>query len=453
VVRQTAPASPRRALAGRLLASALVAVALLAGACTPGEGPPAPAVGADARASTSATPTVDEAAAREGALTDLLRRRSAAVLGRDRDAFAATLDDPRSGFGLRQLELFDALGRLPLRTFAYGVPEPAPALGDERAAQVGPGAWVAKVTGRYALAGYDRGEREFETHLTVVRRAGGWRLADDSDGGSQPQLWDLPDLTVVRSRTTLVVGSGPASRLREYLRLGDEAVSRVKQVWTRPWSGRLVLVVPRTSAQMAELVGQDATGVEQVAAVTDGALGADGRAGADRVVVNPAALARLQPDGRRVVVTHEATHVAVRWGTTAPVPLWLSEGMADFVGYRGLGLSRTRVAAPLLDQVRAGGAPRRLPQEGDFDPGRSTIAPHYNAAWLAVSLIADQHGTAGLVRFYAAAATAGSASASGEAAAADADERTAAAFRDVLGTSEAAFTRQWSAYVGRLARS
>ena len=67
--------------------------------------------------------------------------------------------------------------------------------------------------------------------------------------------------------------------------------------------------------------------------------------------------------------------MAIRSSTTRPAPLWLSEGMADYVGYLGLGLPRSRVAAPWLAKVRAGTAPRRLPSDADFDPARTRIAP------------------------------------------------------------------------------
>jgi len=429
----------------RALAAGLLGLATLLPGCSAVPASVAPPTHSSAPGETRHS--TDAAAARERALQELLDRRAAAVRSRDREAFAAALDNPHSGFGLRQLELFDTLARLPIGTFEYATPEAAPALSAQRASQVGPEAWVARVEGRYTLRGYDRGPRQFETHLTAVRREGGWRLADDSDGGTQPQLWDLPDLTVVRSSSTLVVGSGPPSRLREYLRLGDQAVARVARTWTRPWGSRLVLVVPATAEQMAGQLGQDAASVEQVAAVTDGTIGADGRAGADRVVVNPGAFARLRPDGRRVVITHEATHVAIRASTTRPVALWLSEGMADYVGYGGLGLPRERVAAPLLTRVRQGSGPKTLPTEADFDPATSTIAPSYNAAWLAVSLIADRHGDAALVRFYLDAALLESS----HDPPGDPAENARAAFADVLGTSEQAFTRDWLRYLDTLA--
>lgn len=429
------------------MASAAVAVALLLGGCS-GDGVhrPQPVSPSASHSTQQNAPT--PSLGREEALARLLHERAAAVLHHDRARFAATLDSTTSGFGLRQLAAFDALAELPLGTFTYGTPQPAPDLGAERAAQVGPDAWVSRVQGSYSLAGYDTGERGFESYFTVVRRTAGWRLADDTDGGTQPQLWDLPHLTVLRGPGVLVVGTGPASRLRPYLALGGRAVQRVAAVWTARWNRRLVLVVPGTSAQMAEQVGQASGDVDQVAAVTDGPFDADGRAGADRVVVNPGAFARLQDRGKQVVVTHEATHVAVRATTDRPVPVWLSEGFADYVGYRDVGATRQQVAAALLDRVAQGKGPKALPGTGDFDPSRTTIAPSYNAAWLAVCHLADRWGQDALVRFYLAAAT----KAQPTAEAGDADANTRAAFGSVLHTSEAAFTSSWLAYLRQLAR-
>jgi hypothetical protein len=208
-----------------------------------------------------------------------------------------------------------------------------------------------------------------------------------------------------------------------------------------------VLVVPASAEQMAEQVGQEPAQVSQVAAVTDGPFDAQGRAGADRVVVNPGAFATLQPRGRQVVVTHEATHVAIRATTTRPVPLWLSEGMADYVGYRDIGVGPAVVASALLDRVRAGKVPSSLPAAADFDPTRTTIAPSYNAAWLAVRRIEDRFGRDALVKFYLAAATAPDPNGP----AGDPEVRTRDAFGSVLGTSEAAFTRDWVRYLRALA--
>lgn len=382
---------------------------------------------------------------REQALEALLAERAAAVRAGDRARFLALLDDPRSPFGLRQRDLFDRLIRLPLGAFDYSAVEPAPALGPERAREVGPAAWAARVSGSYTLEGFDRVARPFESHLTVVRRSTGWRLADDADGGTPPQLWDLKDLRVVPGRRVLVVGNAPPAVLAAYARHGDEAVARTSAVWSRPWGGRLVVVAPATVAEMAQQVGERPESVGQVAAVTDGPLDTRGRGGADRIVVNPDAFLRLEETGRRVVLAHEALHVAVRATTAGQVPLWLSEGLADYVGYGGLGLGREEVAAPLLALLRQRRGPSALPSDDDFDPAHTTIAPSYNAAWLAVSLMADRYGPARLVEFYEEAAAGG---ASGEA---TPEESTRQAFAAVLGVTQEEFTAEWLRHLAALA--
>jgi hypothetical protein len=237
-----------------------------------------------------------------------------------------------------------------------------------------------------------------------------------------------------------------------YADAGDAAVDRVTGVWGTGWRRRAVLVVPRSQAEFGRLLLRAPDGLGQVAAVTTGELGADdggtGAAGNDRVVLNPAAFARLGALGRQVVLTHEMTHVAVRSSTSAAVPIWLSEGFADFVGYRGTGVSRATGAADLLAQVRDGHPVTDLPTADDFDPTRTTIAPAYSKAWLACLLVADQHGTRKLVALYRAAARPGPTGAVD-----DPDARLAAAFPAVLGVSQAAFTASWRHAVSDLAGS
>lgn len=160
------------------------------------------------------------------------------------------------------------------------------------------------------------------------------------------------------------------------------------------------------------------------------------------MVINPDAFSRLGVVGRRVVLTHEMTHVAVRSSTLPAVPIWLSEGFADYVGYQGVGLGRRTVAADVLALTRQGEGFTELPSAQDFDPTQTTIAPAYSAAWLACSLIADRYGQPALVKFYRTAATS------------DADDPEAAvskAFASVLQTSESAFTQTWLDYLTELA--
>jgi hypothetical protein len=303
------------------------------------------------------------------------------------------------------------------------------------------------VTGTYSLAGFDRAPQTFEATYTFVSRPGGWRMVDDTDGATPLQMWDLPGLRVVRGKSGIVIGNAPASRMREYSTIADSAVRRVSGFWGSGWNSHVVILTPSTSAQFARLLARSSgEGLDQVAAITQGVVEPGRQAQGDRVVINPTAFTALQPIGRRVVITHELTHVATRSSTDSPVPIWLAEGMADHVGYSGLDLPRGRVASELITLVRAGKGPTKLPTDVDFDPAQSTIAPSYSASWLAVSRLVDLYGRARVVAFYrlvASAPTVGQA---------DPDATASLAFPRSFGVTETEFVHGWKRYLQTLAR-
>ncbi|MHB8274381.1 MAG: peptidase MA family metallohydrolase [Dermatophilaceae bacterium] len=401
----------------------------------------------------SAVPTVDEQTARMAAAQDLLSARAVAVKTRNKSAWMATVDVPASAFRGRQSVVFDNLLKLPLGEFSYGTVQLAPPLDAARAQRVGPKAWVAKAPGTYSLAGYDRAPRSFEATYTLVQRSDGWRIADDtdSDGATAMQMWDLPRMSVLRGRPSLVIGNAPESRMRDYSATADSAVRQVTGVWGKDWNTHVVIVTPSTTEEFARLLQRSSDkGLDQVAAITQGVIDPGQRAQGDRVVINPKAFTALQPIGRRVVITHELTHVAARSSTTRPVPIWLSEGMADYVGYSGLDLSRARVAAELLVLVRQGKGPKALPTEADFDPARTRIAPSYSGSWLAVSRLVDLYGQARVVGFYR--SIAGGLTVN-QAVELDPDAIAAQAFPKSFGVTQAQFVTGWKHYLTTLART
>jgi hypothetical protein len=397
----------------------------------------------------SSMPTMDEQSVRMAAAQDLLSARAVAVKTRSKSAWMATVDVPGSAFGRRQSVAFDNFMTLPLGQFSYGAAQLAPSLAAARAQQVGPGAWVAAVPGTYSLAGFDRAPRPFDATYTLVQRPGGWRIADDTDGASALQMWDLPGLRVLRGRSGIVIGNAPEARMRDYSAIADSAVRRLTGVWGADWNARVVIVTPSTTKEYAGLLTRPADkSLDQVAAVTQGVIDPGQRAQGDRIVINPKAFTALQPNGRRVVVTHELTHVAARSSTTREVPIWLSEGMAEYVAYSGLDLPRERVAGELLALVRRGKGPKALPAAADFDPSRTTIALSYSQSWLAVSRLVDLYGQARVVAFYRAVAGGQTVDHAGRL---DPEAMAAQAFPRSLGVTEAQFVDGWKRYLQTLA--
>ncbi|GLX23861.1 hypothetical protein [Streptomyces lavendulae] len=283
---------------------------------------------------------------------------------------------------------------------------------------------------RYRLAGYDAAPAASAREVELARDGTGWRVtADRPAPGAPAQLWDQGDPAAVRGAHSLVLGVGRSPQELSALADGaDRAVPAVGAAWPGPWARRVVVLAPATLDAMAALLGRPADTYRGLGAVTTGSTGG-GPAPADRVVVNPEGYAGLSEAGRRIVLTHEVTHVATRAATSARTPQWLSEGFADWAAYRGTGTTPAEGAPELARAVRRGELPGALPADGDFafggDP--SAAARAYEGAWLACRLVAARWGEAALVRLYELAGR----------------EPLPAALEQALGTDPAGLTAAW----------
>ncbi|NEA74643.1 hypothetical protein [Streptomyces sp. SID13588] len=358
------------------------------------------------------------------AVQSVLDRHAAALLHHDETAFLADVDP---GFRDRQRQVFRNLAQVPLDSWSYrvtGVGADAGGGGSDRA--------LARVQVGYRLTGYDTSAVTSDADLTFVRRGGRWYVAGDRHDAQQ--LWDQGPVRVVRGAHSLVLGTDGPAALRTYADAADRAVPAVGRAWGNGWSGRVVVEAPSSLARMAALLHGAPDTYRGIAAVTTGELGGSSGAPADRVIINPEAFGELSAFGRQVVLTHETTHVATRAATTATTPLWLTEGFADWVGYRGSGRTARQDAPELSRDVAAGRVPRNLPSDAGFGTTAGSLAQAYEGAWLACRLIAADWGDAKLTELYRAAGTGG-----------PLDTH----LRAVLGTGLDDFTARWRAYVQR----
>lgn len=351
----------------------------------------------------------------------LLERRSAAVLERDAEAFTRT----------GALSWFENARGVPFASWSYHLTD-FTRDGDRATA-------LAELS--YRLQGHDPGPVRANRELSLSRApGGGWRIdAERPAEKSAEQLWDQGKVTVVRGRHSLVLGSsGPTDPLQRYADLADRAVPAVSDAWGEDWARRVVVLVPASLDGMAGLLGSPASSYRGIAAVTTGETGGREDAPADRVIVNPEAYGVLGDIGKQVVLTHETTHVATRGHTTSATPLWLSEGYADWVGYRDAGRSPAQAAPELWHAVSEGRVPERLPEDAEFafSTDAAALARAYESGWMACRMIAEQWGEDRLRAFYEAVG-----------AHEDRDGAVEAALEDILGTDLDGFTRQWRTYV------
>lgn len=387
----------------------LVGVAALTGCTSTPTAPTTPTAGGSGPVTSSSDPgtTGDSAAvqpeawsSRRGtAARSLVTQRLEAAGARDLEGWLASFD-PRGR--PEQTALFRRMSAM--RATAFGVTEVVETVPPVPAAPGSPVEWDVELTGTYRLSGFDEGSRAFSVAVTLraapdrPERAmlTGWRATE------RPQPWDLEGLQVRRSAGSLVLTTGGAARAVEVERRARSAARRVAAVLGR--AEPAVWVAPSTDAEAAALLGRDATDLSGVAAATDGPVDTGEAAGADRIVVVPGPWSSLTGPGRDVVMAHELTHATVRRESTRAVPVWLSEGFAEFVAYRGVDLPEARLVAPALSFVRREGLPSALPTDAQLDPASGTLSAAYGLSLLAARELAERHGTVGLVRFYRAAA-------------------------------------------------
>lgn len=411
---------------------------------------------ATTRSVSAARPVPTAAGADPAAVTAggaLLDRHAAALLRGDRAGWLTGLDPSAPALRARRTAVFDRLAALPVSSWRYRVLDARPLPGDPPAGSRA--AALLHVRLSYRLAP-DTRDLTREEYLTVAHRPGGWVLSSDRDGPTRRDLWDLGPVAVARGGRSLVIAADATADLAAGIADAvDAAVARVEAVWGAAGPRTVVVLVPADLTQFAALL--PGTGVEalgRLAAVTTGPLAHDprGRAApagtADRLVLNVSAYRALSPTGRRVVLTHEVTHVVTRAAAVVPAPAWLEEGLADYLGYLGTGLPARTIAGRALAEAAQGRLPTALPGADRFDSSRGETDTAYEQAWLACTLIAGP-GPSRLVRFYrevtAIRPPPGAPTT-------DPGALRAVAFRDVLGSDEAEFVRWWRADLARRAR-
>ncbi len=390
------------------------------------------------------------------AVKQLLVQRADALLSKDRASWIATTDQTDSS-AAAELAAYDSLVSLRVPDLSIGEPVDVRRLEESATGSAAPGRWQATVEVSYQLPG-DRLPRRSTRTVTFVQRGADWRIQRWLGPQDVWEAWDLVGVQTARTEHVLVIGNAPMDTLVD--RVTEAEIGHAEVVEVLGQAPNAIVIVPATAQQAARLLGkQDAAEISEVAATTSGTRPPGKPAGADRVVLNPEGWGQLTGVGRQVVMTHELVHVALRATSAADAPMWLSEGLAEWVAYKDVEMSPKLVAASFLDDVRRNGPPEDLPADTEFDTSTIDLAVKYQASWLAVSRIARDHGPQQLLDFYGqiAGSTVGSTGAvptgSSGPTPADLDTRTERAFIDQLGESRAEFVQLWRAELVALARS
>lgn len=306
--------------------------------------------------------------------------RSEAVRAHRRQRFLSTV--VRGPARRAQRVWFDNIQQLRLATFSQRLEGPV--------REVSAGYEVLLRT-TVQVAGFDRRPVPTVRRAVFIASAQGWQLvslAERPESGVQ-QPWDGPPIVVIRHDDVLVVADpGSRGHAQAVARAVQHTMGQVRGQVPWRWPARVLVQAPSDPGPLtglANLPGGSGDRLDAVAYRVSG--GADGqRFAASRLVLHPRMLtAPAAPRDR--VLRHELTHVAL--GTRNDrLPMWLSEGIAEYTATAGLGRSQRLIAHSAIGAARLGTV--ALPTDAEF---RATASgTQYGLAWYACEVVAQQFG-------------------------------------------------------------
>ena len=317
-----------------------------------------------------------------------LRGQAAALLGGDEAGWLAVTDPgAATKVGDRLRHWFRSFRAMRATVFTLA----ADRLPTEEA-----GRWRVQVDVGYCFvdAGCKPTPMPMVTIWTVDER-GQARLYDFAEPGQvelRPRPWEQGDLVAKAGNRVLVVAApSMAARVDETLAAADRAAVVDDRFGPhKPPPGRYVIFLPGT-AEYPLWYGRD---------LGAGVAGVAWPVGPDTVdvVLNPAIFGVESLDD---LLRHEMAHVITLHGAPVSGPFWLREGMAEYVAYAGVPITRY----PWLPAVQAFLKSGRW--DGTIEIDRVKLprvaasgAVAYGLSHLVVRHIAEQYGEAKLLDFF-----------------------------------------------------
>lgn len=307
------------------------------------------------------------------AISRALDARARVVRRADPDAFARLVGGSEE-FRDEQQTWFGNLTQLPLQRLGYRV-DPASLVRDGDTYAVS-----ADVT--VELEGYDAAPVTTETRLRFepARRHPGRFLLTAAEA-SMPQPWDLGEIEVREGEGVLgVFDPGSVDAAPALLDSVEAGITSVSAEVPYDWSRSVVVYAlsdPEFLLGLDDVPGDDPGDLDAVSFPVGEST---------RFALNPRMLDRPGRE-RDQLVRHELTHVAVGTRDDA-VPVWLSEGLAEYVSVRSLAPEDRRIPEAAVRAADAGVAD--LPDDTTFNDQDSDA--HYGLAWWAVEYVADAYG-------------------------------------------------------------
>jgi hypothetical protein len=237
--------------------------------------------------------------------------------------------------------------------------------------------------------------------LTFVRREDGWKIVSDQDVEdvgllSARKLWEFGPVEAAESEHFLYVSHPDlADAGGSVLAAAERALATVEAGWPLAWRTRVVLLAPSTTEELGRLI-QATFDLENFVAFAISGLdrGRDWSLVGPRIMLHSPNFTGHSDASRQEILTHELTHVATRQLAGPFVPVFVDEGVAEWV-------AGSTSFAYATARVRAGTFDRKLPLDFEFFIGSlAEILSSYQEATSAVVYASAAFGDESVAEFY-----------------------------------------------------
>jgi hypothetical protein len=342
--------------------------------------------------------------ARRVAVDTILLRRARAVRTVNEMLFLQDVDPANAKLRQAQKVLFANLVEIGFGEIGYSQAEER---FDPAAARAhGSSTYLVRVLMRYQISKVDLAPVSTELGYTFVSRSGRWVLVADNDldadlgPGAHREPWDLGRIEVQRGpRVMVLVERGDTKRGRAIVTAATQGLAEVTAYWPQTWRGSvLIAALDDTDVRDARFAGEDVESAASTSPAFSSLPGqdtADGTVTGAYIVINPKQRDRVD----EILLSHEITHVA-----TADLggyePLWLAEGAAEYVSWRGIeAISGSSEVSKWEQDVIDHSLPafNALPSDAGFYDKNTDV---YGVSWLAVRYLVRTIGLNHVAELY-----------------------------------------------------
>jgi len=226
----------------------------------------------------------------------------------------------------------------------------------------------------------------------------GWHIVSKSDldilGFFSPHnLWDESPVSILMSpHFILLTHPAITQEVRPWLAVAEKAYARALAFWPRTSEKAIVIEVPASEAELGRISHDTADLSNFVAFVASDVSREHGYTPTGpRMFVNITHLLHYPESAQISVLAHELIHALTREASGPNNPTWVEEGLADDGGG----------TESLFAKVHPSDEPTTFPPSERFVTGKVTdIQAAYAEADIAIQVLIDKFGHAGLERFY-----------------------------------------------------